>query len=473
MTRPLCPLPRDLQMASPSSAPPPAFIIAAARKSSGKTTLSLGLTRAFSNRGLHVQTYKKGPDYIDPLWLKHASHRPCYNLDFNTQSEIEILATYTRYLDDADMAIVETNKGLFDGLDLHGRDSNAQLAKILKAPLILVIDTIGMTRGIAPLLQGYASFDPDIQISGVILNKTGSSRHEAKLIAAVEHYTDIPVLGALARNDNLAVTERHLGLTTPDEKSGADPLIESLANAVEATLDLDKIQTIAAHTQPLPPPHPDLQIKKSSTRLTIAIARDAAFGFYYEDDLEAFKKAGAKLVFFSPLHDKQLPAADGLFIGGGFPETHMNALEANTAMRQQIKSAIENGLPTYAECGGLMYLSRSIHWRGKSANMAGVIPGDCHMHDKPQGRGFAILESTAEHPWLSAGKQIKTHEFHYSDITNLPPQTRYAYKLTRGHGIDGKNDGIITNNLLANFCHFRNTEGSCWVEGFLRFVSRN
>lgn len=448
----------------------PAFLIAATRKSSGKTTISLGLTRAFANRGLSVQTYKKGPDYIDPLWLGQASGQPCYNLDFNTQSENEIRQTYVEHLAGSDLAVVETNKGLFDGLDLLGKDSNAQLVKLLQAPVILVIDTIGMTRGIAPLLQGHKHFDADINIAGVILNKTGGSRHERKLIEAVEHYTDIPVLGALGRDDSLTVAERHLGLTTPGEKSGADPLINTLASAMEKSIDLDAILNIAQSAKPL-----DVIITrkpKPSPTVSIAIPRDAAFGFYYEDDLQALQAAGAELKFFSPLNGDLMPEADGLFIGGGFPETHMEKLEANTALRQQLKSAIENGLPTYAECGGLMYLARSIKWQGKTANMVGAIPGNCHMHKKPQGRGFAQLESTNDHPWLNGGKQTKVHEFHYADITGLPADTAYAYDVKRGHGIDSENDGIIINNLLANFCHFRDTDGTRWAGYFVEFVGR-
>ncbi len=217
-------LPQGSKPGSPAN-----FFISAARKSSGKTTISLGLARAFAKRGLNVQTFKKGPDYIDPLWLEQASGHPCFNLDFNTQSETEIIDTFYRRSGDADLAIIEANKGLFDGLDVGGSDSNAQLAKILKSPIILVIDTLGMTRGIAPLLHGYSTFDPDISISGLILNNTGGSRHEQKLRNAVEYYSDIPVLGCVVRNDELAVRERHLGLTTPGEKSGALHLIFPLA----------------------------------------------------------------------------------------------------------------------------------------------------------------------------------------------------------------------------------------------------
>ncbi len=466
-------------MAPPLPPSVPNFLVAATRKSSGKTTVSLGLVRAFVNRGLITATFKKGPDYIDPLWLQLASGQPCYNLDFNTQSEAEILATFSRHSHHTepgtDLIIIETNKGLFDGVDPRGSDSNARMASILKAPIILVIDTIGITRGIAPLLHGYSTFDPDINISGVILNKTGGSRHENKLRKAIEYYSDIPVLGSIDRNDGLAIAERHLGLTTPGEKSTAEPLIEQLAQTIEQCIDMDALLKIAAspgHVSPATPQRIEPVVRPD---ITIAIARDEAFGFYYPDDLEDFSRCGARLEFFSPLHDSQLPKADGLFIGGGFPETHMKKLAANQPLRAQIKTAIEAGLPTYAECGGLMYLSRSIEWSAKTAQMVGAIPGECKMHKSPQGRGFARLQNTANHRWPGnntnpADATVPAHEFHYASIENLPQETKYAFQVKRGHGIDGNNDGVVMGNLLANFCHFRSTKRTPWVSAFTDFV---
>lgn len=466
-----------------AASPPPAFLIAAPRKSSGKTTISIGLTRAFTNLGLNVQTYKKGPDYIDPLWLARASRHPCFNLDFNTQSTAEIIATYGQNLQERDLAIVETNKGLFDGLDLLGADSNAQMAKTLKTPIILVIDAVGITRGIAPLVLGFSNFDPDIKISGIILNKVGGSRHESKLRNAIEHYTDIPLLGAVSAQDSLQISERHLGLTTPSEKfqyqhhQDTQTLIEKLATTMQNSVDLDAVLTLATSNIDSIPAASTLAQIHPTPDITIAVARDSAFGFYYADDLEAFQMLGAKLKFFSPLSDQVLPEADGLFIGGGFPETHMKALEKNTAMRAQILAAIQSGLPTYAECGGLMLLSNSIHWQGNSANMVGAIDGNCHMHTKPQGRGFSILHPTTNQLWnpgsaKTVATPIPAHEFHYANIQNLPESTRYAYTVKRGHGIDGQNDGIVINNLLANFCHLRNTAKTPWIKDFLGFVRK-
>ena len=452
----------------------PHILIAASRKSSGKTSLSIGLTRALVRRNINVQTFKKGPDYIDPLWLQQASGNPCFNLDFNTMGEDEIVDLFQARFSGCDLALIETNKGLFDGLDLHGSDSNAQLAKILKSPVVLVIDTTGMTRGIAPLLHGYSHFDPDIKISGVILNKTGGSRHEGKLRAAVEEYTDMKVLGALGRNDALAVRERHLGLTTPGDNANPSPLIERLADAVEAGIDLNQIIAIAATAGDLPDKFfkPNIAATKPTKLVKIAIPRDAAFGFYYPDDLEALENAGAELCFFNALKDEKLPECDGLFIGGGFPETHMKALAENLSLRAEIRQAIEGGLPAYAECGGLMLLCRKIQWQGETAEMVGVIPADAVVRNRPQGRGFARLAVIGSHPWEDTnGDEYSVHEFHYAGLENISDDLSYAYKVTRGHGIDGQRDGIVMHNLLANFCHFRHTCANPWATRFVEFVA--
>ena len=466
--------------ASPSRSTPN-FLVAASRKSSGKTTISLGLARAYANRGLRIATFKKGPDYIDPLWLQLASGNACYNLDFNTQNEAEIISTFANNSGQADLAIIETNKGLFDGVDPLGSDSNAQLAKVLQTPIILVLDTTGITRGIAPLLHGYATFDPDIAISAIILNNTGGTRHENKLRKAIETYNDIPVLGAIGRDDNLSIRERHLGLTTPGEKSSADQLITQLAKTIEQNVNLDALLEIASSNLCNSDIRDDcaspgnVDRSSSATDITIAVARDEAFGFYYPDDLEALQKCGARLKFFSTLEDSHLPEADGLFIGGGFPETHMKQLESNKILREQIKSAINNGLPTYGECGGLMYLSRSIRYLGETAQMIGVIPGDCQMHQRPQGRGFTKLQVTKDHPWPDLAdswneSSAPAHEFHYASIDNLPKDSQFAYKVKRGHGMDGNHDGIVIGNMLANFCHLRNTRQNPWAAGFTSFV---
>lgn len=455
--------------------------ISAAHKSSGKTTLSVGIAAALSRRGHKVQTFKKGPDYIDPLWLQRATGRPCYNLDFNTQSQDEILQLFGRRLGGADIGVVEGNLGLYDGVALDGSDSNAALAVLLGAPVVLVVDVSGITRGIAPLLVGYRAFGPDVLISGVILNKVVSSRQEEKLRAAVERYTDLAVLGAVPRRHDVFTKERHLGLIPPDETGEAYERVNELAMIAEKHIDLDRLFNLA---QLALPPRPVVHGGQGSeggpaqpvADVRIAIARDSAFGFYYADDLEALEKAGAELVFFDALNDAHLPDADGLFIGGGFPETHMQALEANRSLRQDIGDRIRAGLPTYAECGGLMYLAREIRWQGERAEMVGVIPGIVNMHERPQGRGLVRLRETAATPWQPIAEEsrqtLMAHEFHYASLDELPDDSRFAAEMLRGHGIDGQNDGVVVHNVLAGFCHRRTTQQDDWAPRFVEFVRR-
>ena len=446
------------------------FLISAAHKSSGKTTLAVGLCAAFSRRGLAVQPYKKGPDYIDPMWLGLASNRACENLDFYLMSPAEIRARFAQRLPGADLAIVEGNKGLYDGLDLDGSNSNAALAKLLGLPVILVIDARGMTRGIAPLILGYQAFDPDVHIAGVILNQLGGSRHESKLRAVIEHYTDIPVLGAVHQHPSMAMVERHLGLVPANEASGAAGKIDILAREVAAQVDLDKVAAVAASAPALPPVAlPSSTHSRQDVR--IGYARDAAFGFYYPGDLEALEAAGAELVTFDTLNDKRLPCVDGIFIGGGFPEVHMQALESNRNLRQELRSAVEAGMPVYAECGGLMYLTRRLSWNGQSCEMVGALPADTVMHERPQGRGYIRLRPSGPGIWPSpAPAEIRGHEFHYSSLENIAADVKYAFEVVRGTGIDGQHDGIVYRNTLACYAHIRDLESNHWAARFVEFV---
>lgn len=450
------------------------LLISAAHKSSGKTTVSTGLCAALRLQGLGVQPFKKGPDYIDPLWLARAAGRACVNLDFNTMSREEILSAVGSRAATTDVTLIEGNKGLYDGLDLDGTNSNAALARLLQTPVVLVIDSRGVTRGVAPLLLGYEAFDPEIRIAGVILNRVGGSRHGSKLQAVIEHYTDIPVLGLVSENPALHILERHLGLIPSNEHAAADAQIRALADAVATEVDLARIAAIGADAPPLAFRRPAARAA-AGARVRIAVARDAAFGFYYQTDLEALEAAGAELQFFDTLRDARLPETDGLFIGGGFPETRMEELEANASMRASIRDGIEAGLPAYAECGGLMYLARGITWGERRCSMAGVLPGEVVMHARPQGRGLVRLQETGAGPWALGdpaghGLEFGAHEFHYSALEPLETTPVYAYRVLRGHGIDGRNDGIVHRNLLASYAHLRSTAQNPWAERFVAFV---
>ncbi|MES9871980.1 MAG: cobyrinate a,c-diamide synthase [Candidatus Sedimenticola sp. 6PFRAG7] len=449
------------------------FFISAAHKSSGKTTVSIGLGAALKMRGMAVQSFKKGPDYIDPLWLTAATGRSCINLDFYTMASSEIRSEFSRHMDGAEIGLIEGNKGLYDGLDLDGSNSNAALAALLDAPVILVIDARGMTRGIAPLILGYQAFDSKVRIEGVILNKVGGSRHESKLRRVIEHYTDASVVGAVHYARDLEIDERHLGLIPSNEAAKARDQITLLGEVIGSQVDLDSVLDIAASSPSVDDSFPRVETFEGPG-VRIGIPRDRAFGFYYPGDLEKLEAAGAELVEFNALTDSELPRVDGLFIGGGFPEMVMEDLEANESMRCSIKAFIEAGGPVYAECGGLMYLSRSVTWEGKVCSMVGAIPGDTVMYEKPQGRGYVKLQERADMPWpqpdTPAVTDVAAHEFHYSALEHIGDGVSYAYDVKRGSGIDGKHDGVIYKNTLASYTHLRDVGGNRWTQRFIDHV---
>jgi cobyrinic acid a,c-diamide synthase len=448
------------------------LLVSAPHKSSGKTIISVGLCAALRARGLAVQPFKKGPDFIDPLWLSAAAGRDCHNLDFHTMDRDEVTATFVRHASRADVSIIEGTKGLFDGVSLDGSDCNAALAQCLSSPVILVVDTRGMTRGIAPMVLGFQSFGDGIRIAGVILNQVGGARHEGKLRAALEHYTDVPVLGAVGKNPRLTIAERHIGLVPASEHRQALATIEGIGELVAAQVDLDQVLAVAGNHPSLARVHsPGPVAPRGTADLRLGIARDAAFGFYYPGDLEALRAGGAELVTIDTLRDQGLPDIDGLFLGGGFPEMHMADLAANTGLRTAIRDAVRDGLPVYAECGGLMYLSRRVRWGDRRAEMVGAIEADVVMRDRPQGRGYVILEETGKGPWPgSRPDRIHAHEFHHSELENCAPQTEFAYRVVRGNGIDGSHDGIVQRNVLASYAHLRDTAAHHWTRRFLGFI---
>ena len=465
----------------------PRIYISAAHKSSGKTTLSIGISAALNGLGHKVYPFKKGPDYIDPMWLGRASGRSCYNLDFNTQDIPEIEQLFAQHSSDDGISIIEGNKGLYDGVDMAGSDCNAALAKALKVPVILVLDVSGITRGVAPLVLGYQAFDEDVKIAGVILNKVGTSRVESKLRAVLENYTDLPVLGAVGRDSALEVRERHLGLTPPGEIGAVDGIIDRLKSTVEASVDLDAILKVSETAASLEIDALSRKSTATNAAVRIGIARDAAFGFYYRDDLDALEGEGAELVYFDTIKDKHLPKVDGLFIGGGFPETQMAELAANKSLMEEISKSANIGMPIYAECGGLMYLTRSISWGEARHEMVGVIDADTVMHEKPQGRGLVVLEKSDAHPWFGMGTErtggsagsdlvgakLAAHEFHHGALVNVNPDHKFAYRVQRGYGIDGVHDGVTLKNVLANFCHLRHTSRFKWAKDFVAFIVEN
>lgn len=466
----------------------PRVVIAAPQGRSGKTTVAVGLCAALHARGLIVQPFKKGPDYIDPSWLTEAARRPCRNLDPFLMGEDVIATAFARGSRDADLALIEGAMGLYDGADLDGTGSTAALARWLDAPILLVVNAQRVTRSVAALVQGYQRFEPGTRIAGVILNNVARARHQTMLTQAIEKYCDIPVVGILPRDDALAIPDRHLGLIPRGEYSHAlkdvatVPAIVAARDAVLANFDLDKILKIVREQasagagergreekskSQVPNPKSEIINHKSK----IGIVRDRAFSFYYPENFEALQDAGAELIFVDSLRDAHLPALDALYIGGGFPEVFLRELQANASLRAEIRAAIENGLPVYAECGGLMYLARSITWNDQRGEMVGALPLDVVMTGKPQGHGYVELEVIGDNPLFARGAKLRGHEFHNSaiDVESLQnlPALGVAYRVTRGRGLDGARDGIVYKNVLASYTHLHALSTREWASAFV------
>ncbi len=447
------------------------LFISAPRKSSGKTTLTLGLTAALMNQGLKLRVFKKGPDYIDPMWHASVTGLPCYNIDPFWMSDEMCRGIFAEHSREVDFSLVEGNHGLHDGLDLEGSNSGAYLAKLLGLPVILVMDSSGMNRGAAAIILGHQQMDPDVNIAGVVLNHIGTTRQRDKQAAAIEHYCGIPVLGAIPKTTNVQIKERHLGLITIHETDLVNEVVSAAAKAVSENCDLDRIKAIAGNIC-LSNSVPE-QVRISPAKVRVGVARDRAFCFYYQQNFNALRQAGAELVFFDTLQDSSLPETDALYIGGGFPESFLTELEANRSMRDDLKRAIEAGLPVYAECGGLMYLTRSISREGLTCNMVGALPADVEFQKKPIGKGYVEIRTVPGKGWFQTERLIKGHEFHYSRLVNLGSEIEYIFRMERGVGVDSENDGIIYKNVIAAYSHIHSDVVPEWAEQFVDFATRH
>jgi cobyrinic acid a,c-diamide synthase len=460
------------------------LLISSPQGHSGKTIVTVGLCKLLRQRGLSVQPFKKGPDYIDPSWLTLAAGRSCRNLDLFLIPKDRLIRAFVQVSCQTDLAIVEGAMGLYDGLDTH--ETTAEVARLLNIPIILVVNTSRMTSSIAAMVKGYQLFQTDIKIAGVILNYVSGQRHKKKLREAVEQHCGIPVVGSIPRDPDLLIAERHLGLIPSQESREAESLVERIGNKLESHLDLDRILAIAQefsppHPFPLPPketginrgscPAGDVDgLRSRERRAKIGIMRDRAFNFYYPENLEALENAGAHLIFINSFTER-LPKLDALYIGGGFPEFFLKALEGNRQLRQDIAKAIEDGLPVYAECAGLMYLCRKIHWRDRSYEMVGVIPAEVQVSEKPEGHGYVIAEIIDENPLFPIGLTLRGHEFHHSKIS-VKNGVKFAYQIRRGHGVDGKRDGILYKNVFATYTHLHALGTPSWAEAFVSLAAR-
>jgi cobyrinic acid a,c-diamide synthase len=448
----------------------PRLVIAAPQGRSGKTTVTLGLCAALRRRGLKVQPYKKGPDYIDPSWLSEAAGRACRSLDpfFYEQPEA-LLQTFVDSAQDVDLSLIEGNHGLFDSFDETGVGSTAAVARTLQAPILLVVNATRIGRSAAAIVHGCQTFEPDTNITGVVLNNVARGRHETRIRTAIESHCHIPVLGAIPRDESLTIPDRHLGLIPRGEEETLLSAIPTCQQAVERYLDLDAILHMAELASPItiPVPSKTVDVHASDPRPRIGIFRDRAFTFYYPENLEALENAGAELIFINALSDAALPPLDALYLGGGFPEIFMHDLSANIRLREAVRDAAEHGLPIYAECGGMMYLSRRIIWGERSAEMAGVLPCKIEMTGKPQGHGYVAMEVDRDNPFFRKGTILRGHEFHNSRVV-ASGSLETAYRLSRGDGLGNGRDGILVHNVLASYTHLHVGGAADWAGNLVR-----
>jgi cobyrinic acid a,c-diamide synthase len=366
----------------------------------------------------------------------------------------------------ADLSLIEGNHGLFDGYDESGSGSTAEVARWLSAPILLVLNCARMARSAGAMVLGYQSYEPDTPLAGVILNNVAGSRHETKLRRSIEQATGLPVLGAMPRQSRLEIPDRHLGLLPQHEEARLSQKLAGIQQAVEDHLDLDAIMNIASLASPLDiPPAPDAY--PDDDQVTLGVIRDRAFSFYYPENLEALQNHGARLVALDAIADDHIPTLDGLYIGGGFPEVFAADLEENTAFRQALAREIEAGLPVYAECGGLMYLGKSIHWRDQSYAMVGSLPVEVEVDDRPQGHGYVEATVESDNPFFDLGSSLRGHEFHHSKIHGSLEGLTTAYHLQRGTGLGQQRDGLCHRNILAGYTHLHVGGAPEWAAGMV------
>ena len=446
----------------------PRLVVAAPQGRSGKTTVTIGLVAALAGMGLAVQPFKKGPDYIDPSWLTGAAGRACRNLDLFMMGEEAAASAFRNGVGGADVAVIEGAMGLYDGLDLEGSGSTAQLSRLLKAPVLLVVDAHRMTRSVAALVRGYQQFEAEVNIAGVILNNVARNRHERMLVGAIERYCGIPVLGCVPKSELLTIPDRHLGLVPRGEDERLVPALENALRMAREHLDLNGILEIARSAPPLPEGEVSTRVAPAPSA-TIAVLLDRVFTFYYPENLEALERAGASLQFIDSLADPLPPEVDALYVGGGFPELFMDQLEANRSLREGLRRRIEDGMPVYAECAGLIYLSERIRWEGHSREMVGALPCEIEMTGKPQGHGYAEGVVVADNPFLPRGTVLRGHEFHNTRVSFLDRRkASFAYRMQKGAGIDtDHHDGLVVGNVLAAYTHLHALATPGWAEGFV------
>jgi len=424
----------------------PRLVVAGATSGVGKTSITSAIIYGIKKRGYSVQAFKVGPDYIDPSYLSAISGKDAKNLDVWLMGESELLHSFVKN-STSDISVIEGVMGYYDGFG--GKTNYASthhVASLLKSPTILILDASKTARSIAATALGFAKFHRNSRIVGIILNKIGSKKHESMCKQALASLK-VPILGSILRNSE-SLESRHLGLIPVKEQRSLQNKIRKVSREISDSLDIDKIIQICKNVSELPKA-PSKKIKKPIA--TVAVALDSSFNFYYHDNLEALRREGAKLKFFSPVTDKKIPKCDLIYIGGGFPEVLGQSLERNTVMRKMIKNHAEEGMPIYAECGGLMYLTKSISFGKKKYKMVGLFDAETQMTKKMT---LNYTEGRITSNCLISGPaKFRAHEFHYSKISNLARDAKLVYDLKIGEGISGKKDGLSEYNTLASYCH--------------------
>lgn len=470
-------------------------LMAALRGGSGKTVVSIGLISALARQGYIVAPFKKGPDYIDAGWLALAAGRTCHNLDPFLFSDVCVKASFSRHSADADLSVIEGNRGLYDGLDAQGTTSTASLAKLLNTPVILCVDCTKTTRTMAAIILGCLHFDPMVNICGVILNRVAGARHERILRTSIESRCNVPVFGAIPKLPGQDFPERHMGLIPTPEHALAAGAVEAVANAVSSNVDLDRVVETARKAAQNPfaaesgstfpeegrsavsffPGAPgETNASCDKNRVRIGVIRDSAFQFYYPENLAALDALGGEIVDLSPLSDSGLHDVHGLYIGGGFPETHAFQLAQNIAFRNAVKAAADCGLPIYAECGGLMYLGQSLVLDGETYSMTGVFPLVFGFSSgRPQGHGYTIADVDGPNLYFPEGTRIRGHEFHYSRVLEYTGrESDMVFCMEKGRGIVNGRDGLCYKNVLATYTHIHCLGMPGWAPAFIK-AARN
>ncbi len=449
----------------------PRVVIAGLAGDTGKTLVSLGMVRALTRRQLQVAPFKKGPDYIDAAWLGAAAGVPGRNLDTFLMSREAILGSLSEAAMAADVAVVEGNRGLFDGLDVQGTHSTAELAKLLRSPVVLVVDATKTTRTVAAQVKGCQALDPELALAAVVLNRVGTGRQEALIRQAIGAETGLPVLGAIPRLSGRHLPSRHLGLMTAVEHPSAEEALEEVAEAVQRHTDVTALVDLANKAGEMAWVPSVKAPAAVEPFVKIGILRDRAFSFYYPENLSALQKAGAELVSISPLADTELAEIDGLYAGGGFPELYAAQLSANHRFRQDLAARVAQGLPVWAECGGLMYLSRALVQDEATHPMVGVLPVVVEQTRRPQGHGYVQARVDKTNPFIAEGAELRGHEFHYSRVREQTGELETVLQLQRGIGVGDARDGIRAGSVVAAYTHLHASGTPEWAKALVRASS--